>query len=217
MIRRLMGLVAVAAALAAVACTPRVMGDSLVFTTSYPTNYVTGATVQGNIGHDPCQDQAEIVSQAKAQKPDRLVLAYTGNFFSPQVRPAFDWIGVYGVGQRYADCYRAIRAQVPLTTQLIIPKVVAARDMRTDPHGSPILNQYLQTAVQGGRYPGGGIVGPLVNTRWSTALDDRLTPGHVFRYADSGGTLRASDGLHLTTYGDKVYGAVLSQIAAGRA
>jgi hypothetical protein len=173
-----------------------------------------GATVKGNIGHDPCQDRAEIKATLAKQQPDRLVLAYVGNYYSPDVRPAYDAFGAYGLGQRYADCVREISRYRP-ATQLIVGSVIACAKPNA-PLGSPVINQYLRVAVQGGRYPSGASVPPLVNARYSTALDDRMTPGHIYRSADSGGVLRSTDKVHLTDYGSRIYGGVLSDMAAGR-
>lgn len=196
------------------ACQPTVAGDSLVVTAD-AGGFVKGATVIANIGHDPCQDQQQIDNQANAQHPDRLVLAYVGNFYSPQVAPAYRAYGVFGLGQVYANCIRSIRAHIPAATQLIVTAVIAC-DAKGDPRGNIVLNEYLQPAVVGGRYPSGASVAPLANSRYSTALDDRMTPGHVFRMSDAGGVLRSTDRIHLTNpYGDSVYGGVLTQLAAG--
>lgn len=209
-------LIALVAVLVGTACQPIVEGDSLVFNAMYPVANITGAVVHGNIGHDPCQDQQQIISESNSQKPDRLVLAYTGNWGSSFILPAWNWLGVWGVGQAYANCYRNIRAHIPAATQLIVTKALACTGQERDPHGNPVVNEYVRVAVQGGRYPSGTAVGALPNSRWSTALDDRMTPGHIFRWGDAGGVMRTSDGLHLTPYGGKVYGQVLTAIAAGQ-
>src|SRR3954470_1751052 len=209
-------LIALVAVLVGTACQPIVEGDSLVFNAVYPVNNITGATVFANIGHDACQDQQQIISESNSKKPDRLVLAYTGTYGSSFILPAWNWLGVWGVGQRYADCYRAIRARIPAATQLIIVKPLACLGQERDPHGNPVVAEYMRVAVLGGRYPSGTVVGALPNSRWSTAVDERMTPGHVFRWGDAGGVMRTSDGLHLTLYGGRVYGQVLSDVAAGR-
>lgn len=215
MTRILAALASVLMAVGVVACTPHVEGDSLVLNASYPTNYVTGATVKGNVGHDPCQDEQEIIDTANSKQPDRLVLAYVGNFYSAQVRPAYDALGSLGLARRYADCFRDIRSKIPAATQLVVGAVIAAGPGNS-PRGDKIINQFVRPAILGGTYPlSSTYVAPLPNARYTTALDDRMTPGHVYRAGDSGGTLRSTDRLHLTTYGSKVYGGVLSQMAAG--
>ena len=193
--------------------TPVIAGDSLVAEAAGPgEDQLHGAKVLDGVGHDPCEDRKQI-EWAGRRNPRRIVLAYTGNSSSPSVRRAVEAHGVTGLGQMYATCLRQIRAAVPASVPLVIVQPLAC-DPR-DVHGSPTLEAFLRTATLGGVYPSGGRVTAMPNAAYSTAIDDRMTPKHVFRAGDSGGVLRAEDKLHLTPYGAQVYGSVLGGLAQG--
>lgn len=199
---------AVAGCVVPVDARPFVAGDSL--TVQAAATIPDDVKVRAWGGTDPCGEQSAIAAAA-ALHPARVVLAYTGNALSPQLISARRFYGDFGVGQLYADCIRAIRARIPAGVPLVVTAAVACRTQSSN--GSPIVNAYLQTAVGGGRYLSGVPVTRLPNTRYSTALDDRLTPRHVYRTADAGGVLRTPDGVHLTGYGGRVYGTVLTRLA----
>jgi hypothetical protein len=191
--------------------TPVIAGDSLVAQAAgVHGDTLPGTHVISGIGHDPCQDEAEI-KRAGKKRPRRLVLAYTGNAYSPVTGRALAAYGVKGLGLTYAKCVRDIRDSVPDKVQIVVVQALACAP--DDPHGSPILNAYLRAATLGGTYPSGPRVAPMPNAIYSTEVDERMTPGHRFRDREAGGVLRANDHLHLTPYGATVYGAVLTRIA----
>lgn len=191
--------------------TPVIAGDSLVTQAEGESgNGLHGIRVIATIGHDVCQDRKEI-ERAGRRRPRRIVLAYTGNSFSSTVHQAVVASGGQGLGLVYADCLRDIRAAVPNSVHLVVVQSLACGPH--DLHGSPVLNAYLRTATLGGAYPSGMVVPPMTNATFSTAVDDRMTPGHRYRDRDSGGVLRLGDKLHLTPYGATVYAAVLRRLA----
>jgi hypothetical protein len=191
--------------------TPVIAGDSLVAESVGETHgALRGTKVVAAIGHDLCQDRKQI-ERAGRRHPRRLVIAYTGNSFSARVHQAAVASGARGLGQVYADCLREIRSAVPTSVQLVVVQALACGP--GDLHGSPVLNGYLRAATVGGREPSGRTVPPLPNASYSTAVDDRLTPGHRYRDRDAGGLLRTADMLHLTPYGATVYADVLHQLA----
>jgi hypothetical protein len=192
--------------------TPVVAGDSLVSQASAPHGAgLPEARVIEGVGHDLCQDRDEI-ERAGRRHPRRIVLAYTGNAISDRVRAAVDEFGVQGLGLVYASCLREVRKRVPESVQLVVVQPLACGP--GDLHGSPVLGAYLRTATIGGTYPAGIVVPPMPNASYSTAVDDRLTPGHRYRDSDGGGVLRTDDRLHLTAHGARVYAEVLRRLAA---
>ena len=191
--------------------TPVIAGDSLVTEAVGETgNALRGTKVVAAIGHDICQDRKQI-ERAGRRRPRRIVLAYTGNAYTEQVRKAVLASGAQGLGLVYANCLRDIRAAVPDAVQLVVVQALACGP--GDLHGSPIFNAYLRTATLGGTYPSGVRVPPMTNASYSTAVDDRMTPRHRYRDRDSGGLLRTGDKLHLTPYGATVYADVLRRLA----
>ncbi|HSP37579.1 MAG TPA: hypothetical protein VLR26_07490 [Frankiaceae bacterium] len=193
--------------------TPVIAGDSLVTQAAvWGGKVLHGTSVIASVGHDPCQDQAKI-KHAGAKRPKRLVLAYTGNAYGPTTGQALALHGVQGLGLAYAGCLRHIRESVPDRVHVVVVQALACGP--TDVHGSPVLNDYLRAATLGGTYPSGERVAPMRNASYSTAVDDRMTPGHRFRDRDEGGVLRSDDQVHLTVHGATVYAAVLTGLANG--
>lgn len=192
--------------------TPVVAGDSLVAqAVGESGKRLHGIKVVAAIGHDVCQDRKDI-ERAGRRHPHRIVVAYTGNAFGPRVHQSVVAAGAQGLGLAYAECLREIRAAVPTSVHLVVVQALACGP--GDLHGSPVLNAYLRAATLGGRYPSGTSVPPMPNASYSTAVDDRLTPGHRYRDRDAGGVLRTDDKLHLTPYGATVYASVLRRLAA---
>jgi hypothetical protein len=190
--------------------TPVVVGDSLVTEAAENGDGLPGTRVIQGVGHDICQDRDEI-ERAGRRHPRRIVLAYTGKAISDRVHRAAAEFGVQGLGLVYASCLRDVRKSVPAAVQLVVVQPLACGP--GDLHGSPVLADYLRAATLGGTYPSGIPVAPMRNASYTTAVDDRLTPGHRYRDRDAGGVLRTDDALHLTAYGARVYAGVLHRLA----
>jgi hypothetical protein len=141
---------------------------------------------------------------ALALKPQRVVLAFTGNTASCAAE-AFRTGGAAGATALYEQSLREMRAiypRVPIT--IVIPPA-----MHNLPHGWYPFNGNAALVAMYQR------VGPELHMTINSRANDWLTPGHVFtstRPAYPHGpvvTVRLSDGVHLTPAGELWYGAAL--------
>lgn len=171
----------------------QVYGDSLVV---QARAQVRGAQVLSFPGTNVC-DWLGQMKQHAAANPRRVVLVFSGNMWS-QIK-GYKAYGVLYPATEQAKCIAKVRQIFPASTQLVVYSPVACKSEAV-PNGSRAFAYFWYLTAR-----------TLPNTVWSTAADDALTPGHVYRQADARGLLRAPDGVHLAGAGFAVFGGAINR------
>jgi lysophospholipase L1-like esterase len=187
-----------------------IYGDSLTVLSEGAVNLLYGAkyrlVFRAQGGTSICDWTAHAAQDRAEYRPDRVVIAFTGNAASCSIadlrRGVPAWIANY---RRSLLTMRSVFAGLPISV------VASPAVLRPQPAGSwypangnPLLNQmYAQTCAEYAMH-------------YNTAADDLLTPGHVFHWtrpAFPGNgpavTVRAPDGVHVTPAGALYYAAAL--------
>lgn len=211
------GLAAVVSGLGLAGCAPApakptllIYGDSLTVLSEPAVNFLSGGkyniVFRAAGGTAMCDWSAETAADRAAYKPNRVVLAFTGNV-DGCVKADYGASKITGVVANYDHHLREIAhsfSGIPVTViaspamdNLVVPSWYPE-------NGNPAINaMYKEDSVQ-------------LGLRYSTVADDTLTPGHVYTAERPAyGTkaplvqVRAGDGVHLTPEGTVYYAEAL--------
>jgi hypothetical protein len=188
-----------------------IYGDSLTVQSASAVSWLYGSkytiVVRAWGGTAICDWVAEATSDRKTVHPDRVVIAFTGNTASC-VKKDFLANGPAGATANYELALREMAGVfkgIPLSVvgSPAMNHGGAGYPTAFPYNGSPFLNaMYRRVCAQLGLTYNGG-------------ADDALTPGHVFTWMRPklfGGSVvvvRMSDGVHLTSDGQLLYGSAL--------
>jgi hypothetical protein len=189
-----------------------VYGDSLTVLSEDDLNRYYGSeyrfVVEAGAGSALCDWTAQAPADRVRYKPDRVVLAFTGNGYTC-ARESLETAGVAGWLVNYRDALRKMHEVfkgLPVTVVASPAMYPSVRDANGDIilNGAPALNAMYKEECD------------RLGMRYDSQADDTLTPNHVFEWSrpafPGNGPMvpvRKPDGIHLLPAGARYYAAAI--------